>query len=219
MTDQKPVIAILGGTGNEGPGLAMRWSSAGYNVIIGSRQAEKAAATAIELNTVLGKDLLTGLQNEDAAKAADICILTVMQSAHQSALTGLRAALQGKILVDATARVEFRNPKPPSPPAAAEIAQEILGPDVVVVAAFQNVPAHLLKILGKPIASEVLVCADHVEAAQKVIQLALDGGMRALYAGGLVNAITIEGLTAVLITLNKHYKTKTASIRFTGIPD
>jgi NADPH-dependent F420 reductase len=219
MADQKPVIAILGGTGNEGPGLAIRWASAGYKVIIGSRQKEKAAAMAAELNATLAKDLLTGIQNEDAAKAADICVLTVMQSAHQAALTALRTALQGKILVDATARVEFRNPKPPSPPAAAEIAQHILGPDVRVVAAFQNVPAHSLKILGQPISSEVLVCADNIEAAQKVIQLAHDGGMRALYAGSLVNAITIEGLTAILITLNKYYKSKTASIRFTGIPD
>src|SRR5512139_3361647 len=113
-----PTIAILGGTGKEGPGLAMRWASVGYPIIIGSRQLEKAQATAAELNAQLGLDTITGLENGAAARQADICVLTVVQSAHQAALEDLRADLQGKILVDATARVDFRNPKPPLPPAA-----------------------------------------------------------------------------------------------------
>jgi NADPH-dependent F420 reductase len=217
MSEPKPVLAILGGTGNEGPGLALRWASAGYKIIIGSRQTEKAKKTADELNGILGETKITGLQNEAAAIAADISVLTVVQSAHQPALTSLIDALQGKILVDATARVEFPNPKPPQSPAAAEIAQNILGPGVKVVAAFQNVPAHALRKLGESIDSEVLVCADDVETAQKVIQLAEDGGMKAYYAGDLTNAIVVEGLTAILINLNKHYKTKTASISISGI--
>ena len=140
-----PVIAILGGTGKEGPGLAMRWASAGYKIIIGSRQTEKAQRIADELNTQLEIDTIIGYENSRAARKADICVLTVVQSAHRSAVEGLKDDLSGKILVDATARVDFRDPKPPSPPAAARIAQDILGPDVKVVAAFQNVPAHALR--------------------------------------------------------------------------
>ncbi len=216
MTD-KPTVAILGGTGKEGPGLALRWAHAGYTIIIGSRQAEKAEKTAVELNETLGIDTITGLQNADAAQAADISVLTVVATAHQPALKGLIAALQGKILVDATARVDFRDPKPPTAPSAGEIAQEILGSGVKVVAAFQNVPAHALRKLGEPIASEVLVCSDDVDAAEKVVQLAEDGGMKSYYAGRLANALTVEGLTAILISLNKHYKKKTASIGITGL--
>jgi len=217
MTERKPVIAILGGTGNEGPGLALRWAIAGYKIIIGSRQAEKALTTAEELNSILGSDRIVGMQNNEAAKSADISVLTIVQSAHQPALKGLKEALQGKILVDATARVEFRDPKPPSSPAAAEIAQEILGTGVRVVAAFQNVPAHSLRKLGEPIASEVLVCADDLQAGQEVIRLAEAGGMKAYYAGSLTNAVTVEGLTALLISINKYYKKRTASIRIAGL--
>ncbi|MCJ7703879.1 MAG: NADPH-dependent F420 reductase [Anaerolineales bacterium] len=217
MTDLKPIIALLGGTGKEGPGLAMRWAMAGYEIIIGSRQAEKAEKTASELNEILGLETIIGLQNNQAAQKADICVLTIVQSAHQSALEGLKDDIQGKLLVDATARVDFRNPLPPSAPAAAEIAQSILGPGVRVVAAFQNVPAHTLRNLDETINSEVLVCSDDPAAAEQIIRLAQDGGMKAYYAGGLANAVTVEGLTAVLISLNKYYKKKTASIGITGL--
>lgn len=213
-----PTLAILGGTGKEGPGLALRWAHAGYKVIIGSRQAEKAAATAKELNERLGITTIEGLENAEAARMADICVLTVVQAAHQEALTGLKEALQGKILVDATARVDFRDVHPPEPPAAALTAQNILGPGARVVAAFQNVPAHALKKdLDQQIQTDVLVCSDDVEAAQQVIRLAADGGMRAYYAGGLENAIVVEGITALLISINKHYGSKTASIAVAGI--
>src|SRR5512139_3706253 len=104
-----PVLAILGGTGKEGPGLALRWAHAGYKIIIGSRQAEKATATARELNEKLGISSIEGLDNASAARLADICVFTVVQAAHDDALAGLKEALQGKILVDATARVDFRD--------------------------------------------------------------------------------------------------------------
>ena len=109
-----PIIAILGGTGKEGPGLALRWGSAGYPIIIGSRQLEKAETTAAELNAKLNVNTVRGLENGDAARQAEICILTVVQAAHQAALEGLVEDLQGKILVDATARVDFRDPRPPA---------------------------------------------------------------------------------------------------------
>jgi len=217
MIETKPVIAILGGTGKEGPGLAMRWAPAGYKIIIGSRQTEKAERTAAELNSFLGIESISGCLNAEAAVKADICVLTVVPSAHQSVLEELKDALQTRILVDATARVDFRNPQPPEPPSAAQTAQKILGPGVRVVAAFQNVPSHALTSLEEPIKSEVLVCADDIPAAEQVIQLAEDGGMRAYYAGGLHNSVTVEGLTAILINLNKYYKIRTASIGITGI--
>ena len=96
----KPTVAILGGTGKEGPGLAMRWADAGYQIIIGSRQYEKAKITADELNLILGMSSITGLQNSDAAQRADISVLTVVQSSHRVALESLKDSLQGKILVD-----------------------------------------------------------------------------------------------------------------------
>jgi len=214
----EPTIAILGGTGKEGPGLALRWAYNGYPVLIGSRQAEKAEATAADLNQTLGKDLVRGYDNARAARLADISVLTVVQSAHQPALEGLREALQNKILVDATARVDFRYPYPPAPPSAGEIAQQILGPGVRVVAALQTVPAHTLKHnLGQPLDFDVLVCADDVSAAQQVMSLVEGADMRAYYAGKLNNAVVVEGMTSILISVNKHYKIKTASIRITGV--
>jgi 8-hydroxy-5-deazaflavin:NADPH oxidoreductase len=216
--EQLPTIAILGGTGKEGPGLALRWANAGYPIIIGSRQLEKAQATAAELNLKLGMDSIGGMENSDAARAADISVLTVVQSAHQEAIEGLREALKGKILVDATARVDFRDPKPPEPPAAARHAQERLGGEVRVVAAFQNVPASSLKKnLDQPLDMDVLVCSDDLAAAQEVIRLAEAGKMRGYFAGGLDNAVVVEGLTSILISLNKHYGGHSATIKVTGI--
>lgn len=214
-----PTLAILGGTGKEGPGLALRWASVGYPIIIGSRYADKAETTAEALNKQLGIDTIRGMVNHEAARSADISVLTVVHSAHQAAIESLMEALQGKILVDATARVDFRDPQPPSPPSAARMAQDKLGSQVSVVAAFQNIPAHLLKKkLGESLEADVLVCADDKDAAQKVIRMAVDAGMAAYYAGDLDNAVVVEGLTAIAISLNKHYGVKMASIAVTGIP-
>jgi len=213
----KPIIAILGGTGNEGTGLAMRWTQAGYKIIIGSRQIEKAETIAAELNKELGRNSITGLQNDDAARAADLCVLTVKYTAHQSALKGLKDALQGKILVDATVRIDFREPIPPSPPSAARIAQDILGDGVTVVAAYQNVPSNALKEdLDKPIGADVMIFADDLDACAQVVSITEDAGMRAFFAGGLDNAVVAEGITTVLISMNKHYKGH-GTIQITGI--
>jgi len=220
MAESLPTIAILGGTGKEGPGLAMRWAITGYPIIIGSRQTEKAQAIAAELNDKLDIKSIIGLENGPAARQADICVLTVVYSAHEMAVTGLREDLAGKILVDATARVDFRDPKPPNSPSAARHAQNLLGTGVRVVAAFQNVPAHSLRRnLGQSMDTDVLVCADDLEAAQAVMSLAKGGGMRAYYAGELDNAVVVEGLTSLLISMNKHYGVKTASIGVTGIAE
>ncbi len=218
MESEKPILSILGGTGKEGPGLAMRWAKAGYTIIIGSRQAEKARNTANEINQMIGGNQVQGLENVAAARQADICVLTVVHSAHREVIDSLHDALQGKILVDATARVDYRKPLPPAPPAAARLAQDWLGENVQVVAAFQTAPSSALRDLDSPMPSDILVCSDHLEAAEKILKLAQDGGMNAYFAGGLDNAIVAEGLTALLINLNKHYHVKNASIHISGIP-
>ena len=215
MTD-KPTIAILGGTGHEGTGLALRWATNGYDVIIGSRKEEKALKVTAELNEILGEELIRGMENGPAAREADINVLTVVATAHQAAVTGLKDDLQGKILVDATARIQFPNPKPPEPPSAARIAQDILGEDVQVVAAFQNIPASALKNLKKELDSDVLVCADDREAANTVGDLIQDAGMNYYYVGDLDMAVTVEGLTAVLVYLNKFNDIKHASVKIVG---
>ena len=220
MANEHPLIAILGGTGKEGTGLATRWAAAGYEVLIGSRQVNKAQMTADKINLQSGTHNSMGLTNLEAARRADICILTVIYSAHQQALESIKPVIGGKILVDATSRVEFQDPKPPPPPCAAEVARVILGPTVRVVAAFQNIPARLLhQNVGRQIDADALVCSDDLAAAEQVVWLAKDAGMRGYYAGPLVNANVVEGLTSILINLNKHYGVKEASIRVTGIKD
>ncbi len=217
----KKTIAVLGGTGNEGPGLALRWAKSGqYEVIIGSRQAEKGQRVAAELNEKLGGDLIRGMANEEAAKAAELCILTVPYSAQAPTLTALRELLQGKILVDVT--VPLKPPKvshvnvPPGGSAGLE-AQAILGDSVRVVSAFQNVGAAHLAEGESHIDCDVLVCGDDKEAKTEAIALAAAAGMRGIDAGPLKNGVVVEGLTSVLIGINIRHKVKGAGIKITGI--
>jgi NADPH-dependent F420 reductase len=210
-------IAILGGTGNEGSGLALRWAKAGHNLLIGSRSVERAGQTAAEINAQVGRAAACGSDNESAARAGDIVVLTVPAEAQIPTLESVKSALAGKILVDATARVLAKDPRPPTGRAAARGAQDLLGPDVRVVAAFQNVPAYALKKLEIELASDVLVCGDEIEAKQQVIALAEAAGMNAYDAGPLDNAVVVEGLTALIISLNKRYKSKTGGIRVSGV--
>jgi hypothetical protein len=214
-------IAVIGGTGNEGPGLALRWARSGqYQVIIGSRQPEKAERAAAELNARLGQARIRGMANPAAAAAADIAVLTVPYSAHLPTLESIRAGLTGKILVDVT--VPLQPPQvsrvyiPPGGSAAAE-AQAMLGSDVRVVAAFQNVGAVHLQDLDHPIDCDVLVCGDDPEAKAEAIALAGAIGARGLDAGPLQNAVVVEGLTAILIGINRRYKVTGAGIRITGV--
>lgn len=218
MVVEEKTIAILGGTGQLGPGLALRWAHAGHHVIIGSRQVEKAQAVAAELNTELGRELIEGKENSDAARLADVCVLTVQQSAHLPALESVKNELLGKVLVDTTARVSPPDWTPPAPPAAAQIAQDLLGNDVRVVAAFQTVPASSLrKNYAQPLDSDVLVCADDSTNAETVMDLARDAGLRAYYAGTLEKAIVVEGLTSVLVSMNKYYKSRHGTLKVAGI--
>lgn len=213
-------IAIIGGTGALGTGLALRWAHAGLNVIVGSRTAEKAQAAAAELNTELGQAAghITGMENAAAVAAAELAILTVEQDAHEAALAAVKDALQGKILLDATARLSFPELTPPAAPAAARRAQDLLGPDVRVAAAFQTVPAAgLRKNIAQPLDSDVLVCADDMQAAEAALELVQAAGLNGYYAGKLDNAITVEGLTSILVSMNKHYKSRHGTVKVAGI--
>jgi NADPH-dependent F420 reductase len=211
-------LAVIGGTGNLGPGLAKRWAQAGYRVLIGSRQAEKAERIAAEINEELSMEGVVGYENRDAARQADIVVLTVKATAHEAVVESLKDVVEDKIVVDTTSRVDFKSPTPPVPPSAASMAQEAFGPTAKVVAAFQTVPAHHLKADARePLDIDVLVCSDSMSAAEEVIKLVRAAGMHGYYAGGLENAIVIEGLTSILIGMNKHYESKTAAIAIRGL--
>jgi len=211
-------LAILGGTGNEGQGLAYRWARAGYPVLIGSRTREKAEKVAAAVNERLGRDVVRGMANEDAALECDIAILTVPYEAHQSILESLREKLQGKVLVDVTVPLvppQITKVQMPAAGSAALEARQILGEGVEVVAAFQNVShEHLMD--EHPIPCDVLVCGTNQEAREQVLILAAAAGLLAWDAGPLENAVVVEGLTSILIGINKRYKMKGAGIRVTG---
>lgn len=220
-----PVLAILGGTGDLGTGLARRWAQAGYQVIIGSRTLEKAQAAVADLREVMaergvGSVTVQAMANLDAATAADIVTLTVPFSHQTDTLESVRGALQGKILIDVTvplvpprvARVQL-----PPQGSAGQIAQELLGEEVAVVSAFQNVAAaHLQE--GKGVDCDVLVSGNKKEAREAVIQLVEAAGMRGFHAGMINNAAAAEALTSVLISINKQYGCH-AGIRITGLGD
>lgn len=211
-------LAILGGTGNEGQGLAYRWARAGYPVLIGSRTPEKAEKAAAAVNERLSRDVVRGMANEDAALECDIAILTVPYEAHQSILESLREKLQGKVLVDVTVPLvppQITKVQMPAAGSAALEARQILGEGVEVVAAFQNVShEHLMD--EHPIPCDVLVCGTNQEAREQVLILAAAAGLLAWDAGPLENAVVVEGLTSILIGINKRYKMKGAGIRVTG---
>jgi hypothetical protein len=222
MTDILPTLAILGGTGAEGSGLGFRWAHGGYPVILGSRSAEKALEGAAELNKLLGKDLVRGMDNLSAAKAADIVIVTVPYSAQKPTISDVASALEGKILVDVT--VPLVPPKVnrvhlPEGGSAVEAIQTMLGSGVRVVSAFQNVSAHHLKDLTHSVECDVLVTGDDIPAREAVIALANAVGLRGIHAGPLCNSVVAEALTSVLISINQRYKIAGSGIRITGLPE
>ena len=224
-SEHKIRIAIIGGTGALGTGLALRWSAAGYPIIIGSRKLEKAESAVDGLQADLekrdqGAAAITPMENYDAAAAGELVVLTVPFAHHRSTLEGIRPALEGKILVDVT--VPLQPPKVATvqlPPegCAAVAAQRILGDKVRVVSALQNVAAIHLQS-GHTLDCDVLVCGDDKDAREEVVRLIRDMDMRAYHAGPLANSVAAESLTSVLITINRRYKCH-AGIRITGIPD
>jgi len=223
MKKELPVIAILGGTGELGTGLTYRWLQAGYEVIIGSRLEGKAQAAVEQVHKVMkerSQDSInvSAMTNSNAAESADIVVLTVPFSHQAGTLQSIKPMLQGKILIDVTvplvppkvARVQL-----PEQGSAGQIAQEILGEEVNVVSAFQNVAAHHLQE-GNDLDCDVLVCGNSKEARGKVIELVERAGMRGFHAGAINNAAAAEAMTSILIFINKQYKCH-AGIKVTGL--
>lgn len=211
----KPIIAILGGTGDLGSGLAKRWIAAGYSVIIGSRSADKARSFSKELGGGARGD-----DNVGAAKSADIVVLAVPFGSHEATLLEVKNAVQGKIVVDAA--VPLVPPKVsvvqlPAEGSAAQIAQILLGDGVRVVSAFHNVGATKLHSGGRA-DCDVLVFGNDKESRDIVIGLANEVGNCGIDGGVLANSAAAEALTSVLIRINRRYKVPGAGIRITGLP-
>jgi 8-hydroxy-5-deazaflavin:NADPH oxidoreductase len=223
MTSEIPrtKIAILGGAGKEGGGLALRWAHLGHSVTIGSRDAARAEAAAAEINMKLGRAAVTGADNVAAAAQAELVVLAVPFAAQQATVELVRAHLTGKILIDVT--VPLVPPKVsrvqlPDGGSAVKAVQKMLGDGVRVVSAFQNISAHHLVHLDAEIDCDVLVCADDAAAGDLVVGLAREIGLGAFYGGVLANSVVAEALTSVLIALNRRYKVPGSGIRITGIP-
>ena len=222
MTDTNLLlsIAVLGGTGKEGKGLAYRWARAGYHVRIGSRSAEKAIAAANEIREMLGDGVsVEGMTNLEAARDANIAVLTVPYSAHRDTLESVKDELKGKILVDVTVPLvppKVATVQMPAAGSAAQEAKQILGDDVQVCAAFQNIShEHLLD--NAEVECDVLVTGTSKDARTETIKLVEATGLRGWDAGPIENSVVIEGLTSILIGINKKYGSTHAGIKITGI--
>lgn len=210
-------IAVVGGTGNLGAALARRWAKAGKSVIIGSRQAEKAHEAAARLGAELGVTVRSA-SNVDAARAADIVVVTVPFASQAGVLEEIGPVVQGKFVIDTTvplvppkvARVQL-----PPEGSAAQRAQQLLGSDVRLVSAFHNVAAHKLAT-DQTVECDVLVFGDDKAARSVAVELADCAGLRGLHAGALANAAAAEALTSILIFMNKNYRVDGAGIRITG---
>jgi NADPH-dependent F420 reductase len=213
-------IAVLGGTGKEGKGLAYRWAREGYRVLIGSRSSEKAVKTAAEIIELLeGSSSVVGMTNLEAAQLADIVVVTVPYSAHRETLENVKEVLKGKLLVDVTVPlVPPKVSKVQMPPAgsAAQEAREIVGEDVEVAAAFQNVSHEHLLNEEEEVECDVLVTGTSKKARAEVLKLVEATGLRGWDAGPIENSVVVEGLTSVLININKQYGSTYAGIRITG---
>ena len=212
MTENtRPTIAVVGGTGALGSGLAGRWARAGYPVVIGSRSPEKAQTAAAEFG---GK----GASQAEAAAMADIVVLTVPYATHTAVIEEIRPHCAGKTVIDTT--VPLVPPKvgtvqlPPEGCAAVQ-AQRAFGEGVTVLSAFHNVSAH--KLQGSaPIECDVLVFGDDKEARESALSLVEAAGLRGIQGGPLTNSAAAEALTSVLITINRLYKVDGAGIRIVG---
>jgi 8-hydroxy-5-deazaflavin:NADPH oxidoreductase len=213
-------IAILGGTGKEGKGLAYRWARAGYKILIGSRTAEKAVRAAEDVSMMLGGQAsITGLENAEAAQAADIIVLTVPYAAHRETLEGVKDLVQGKLFIDVTVPLvppKVSTVQMPEAGSAAQETRQILGDGVEVCTAFQNV-SHELLLEGNEIDCDVLVTGTSKNARTETIKLVKAAGLTAWDAGPIENSVVVEGLTNVLIGINKKYGSTHAGIKITGI--
>lgn len=222
------MLAFLGGTGPEGKGLALRLALAGAEVIIGSRDAARAASAAAELSQILADTVdaaaagrVTGGDNLTAAARADTAFITVPYAAQRPLLETLAPALAGKVVVNVIAPMRFVRgvgavAVPVDAGSAAQESQQLL-PDSLIAAAFQNVSAEELLAIDHPMDGDVIVCADHPAAKQRTMELTANiPRLRPVDGGGLVNAKYVEQLTPLLVNINRIYKIH-AGIRIVGL--
>ena len=211
-------VAVLGGTGKEGKGLAYRWAKAGYQVLIGSRTPEKAIIVAGEIIELLeGMGSVVGMSNQEAAQHANIAVLAVPYSAHQATLESIKDSLQGKLLIDVTVPLVSPKNKVKMPPAgsAAQEARSIVGEGVEVVSAFQNVShEHLLG--DYDVECDVLVTGTSKDARREALKLVEAAGLAGWDAGPIENSVVAEALASVLIHINKQYGSTHSGIKITG---
>ncbi|PUA31412.1 MAG: NADPH-dependent F420 reductase [Candidatus Terraquivivens tikiterensis] len=215
-------IALLGGTGDQGLGLALRFCKAGMDVVIGSRSMERALEASKNVKSRLGGVKIEGMLNEDAAKVADVVFLTVPLIGLIPTLKAIANNVRGKVVVSPVVPLEAEIGGTLRPirlwsGSVAELVAERLK-DSKVVAAFHNVSAEALSDLEKPVECDVVVCSDHDDARQLVMQLAekIDG-VRPIDGGPLSNSRFVEELTSLLLFLNKKYSVKSSGVRFTGL--
>jgi hypothetical protein len=218
-------IAILGGTGPEGTGLANRFARAGEHVVIGSRDPQRAQAAATKLRAEVGASaVVDGADNASAASQCDVTLLTIPFSGMAALLKELKTIWKpGTVVIDTTVPLAASVGGSPSKMlgvwqgSAAEAARELLPQSVSVAAAFHNLGAALLAG-SAAVECDVLVCSDDENARQVAIELARKiPGVRAVNGGKLENARIVESMTALLIGLNIRYKVHSAGIRFTGL--
>jgi NADPH-dependent F420 reductase len=212
------IFGILGGTGKEGTGLARRLTRAGHDVVIGSRDRQRALASAEELAGGAGRAL--GGTNREAAERGEIVLVTVPFAGHRALLEELRDALAAKIVVDTVVPLDFKARHTYAPPAegsAAEEAQAVLGPSAKVVAALHQIAAHDLAAVDREIEADGLYAGDDAAAKERVAELIRTLGVRPVDAGPLRNAPILESITSLLIEINKRHKIKSSGIRITGI--
>jgi hypothetical protein len=215
-----PVVAVIGGSGKEGRGLAYRLSRAGYPVVIGSRAEDRAVLAAESLlNSLPASASVRGATNLRAAEQAEIVLITVPHEAHSVILESLKAVMPGKLLIDATVPLQPGRPTRVSMPAAgsaAQSAREVLGDGCEIAAAFHTIShEHLLK--DDPIDCDVLVTGTSAEARSRALEIVTAAGLRGWDAGALENSAVTEGLTSLLIHVNKKYGSRSAGIRITGV--
>jgi 8-hydroxy-5-deazaflavin:NADPH oxidoreductase len=211
-------VAIVGGTGNLGGALALRLGAPGVKIIIGSRDAEKAKKAVENLKPSLRAGEIEGMTNQAAVQRADFVVIAVPYEGHAQMVTDLKGQLAGKIVIDAV--VPLNKGKPFVPPAGSALqeAQQILSGEAPVIGALHNISAVDLGAVDAPL-GDVLVCGDNLEAKQKVMEIIQRIGARAFDGGPVGNAYVIEGLTGVIIYLNRKYKSKHGSVRITGLRD
>jgi NADPH-dependent F420 reductase len=213
-------IAILGGTGKEGSGLATRWAQVGHAIIIGSRDAARAHDKAVELRERTKKLTIVGKENAEAAALGDVVVIALPATGLAATLPPAREACRGKVVVSTVVALSFGGPRLFTPPPAGSSAEEVqtLLPDAKVVAAFHHIAAHELAETEHDIDSDLLMCGADVEAKTVVTELGRSMGLRVIDVGPLSNAGPVEGITAVLATINRRYKLKNSGIKITGLP-